>query len=118
VAATDNKDLKASFSTYGKWVDVAAPGVNVYSTFPVDGSVLVSQNNRSAGYDIESGTSMASPIVAAVAALTWSTAAGTSNSSVRAKVESTAEKTAGTGSYWAYGRVNAYRAVGGTDPGV
>ncbi len=34
VAATDNRDVKASFSTYGKWVDVAAPGVNVYSTFP------------------------------------------------------------------------------------
>jgi thermitase len=118
VAATDNKDLKASFSTYGKWVDVAAPGVKVYSTFPTDGSVLASQNGRSAGYDIESGTSMASPIVAAVAALTWSTAAGTSNASVRAKVESTADKISGTGSYWAYGRVNAYRAVGGTDPKV
>ncbi|MGX1162001.1 thermitase [Arthrobacter sp. SLBN-100] len=118
VAATDNKDVKASFSSYGKWVDVAAPGVNVYSTFPVGGSVLVSQNGRSPGYDIESGTSMASPIVAAVAALTWSTAAGTSNAAVRAKVESTAEKITGTGSSWAYGRVNAYRAVGGTDPGV
>ncbi|HEX9228576.1 MAG TPA: S8 family serine peptidase, partial [Arthrobacter sp.] len=33
VAATDNSDAKASFSTYGaSWVDVAAPGVNVYST--------------------------------------------------------------------------------------
>lgn len=35
VAATDNFDAKASFSTYGaSWVDIAAPGVNVYSTFP------------------------------------------------------------------------------------
>jgi thermitase len=118
VAATDNKDVRASFSSYGKWVDVAAPGVNVYSTFPMGGFVLGDQNHRSPGYDIESGTSMASPVVAAVAALTWSTAAGISNESVRKKVESTAENITGTGSSWKYGRVNAYRAVGGTDPGV
>ena len=34
VAATDNKDQKASFSSYGNWVDVAAPGVNIFFTFP------------------------------------------------------------------------------------
>ena len=35
VAATDNNDAKAPFSTYGaSWVDIAAPGANVYSTFP------------------------------------------------------------------------------------
>ncbi|WP_342028993.1 S8 family serine peptidase [Arthrobacter crystallopoietes] len=48
VAATDNNDAKASFSTYGaKWVDVAAPGVNVYSTFPNHDFVLARQHNRS-----------------------------------------------------------------------
>ena len=50
VAATDNNDAKASFSTYGaSWVDVAAPGVNVYSTFPNHTFVLGTQNNRSLG---------------------------------------------------------------------
>ena len=45
VAATDNRDAKASFSTYGaSWVDIAAPGVNVYSTFPNHTFVLGTQN--------------------------------------------------------------------------
>jgi subtilisin family serine protease len=33
VAATDNTDHKASFSNYGSWVDVSAPGVNIRSTY-------------------------------------------------------------------------------------
>jgi thermitase len=116
VAATDNTDAKASFSTYGKWVDVAAPGVNVYSTFPNHPFYLGTQNGRSMGYDIASGTSMASPIVAAVAALAWSSHAGATNTSVRANVELTAENITGTGTYWAHGRVNACKAVGCVQP--
>ncbi|MFF1384698.1 S8 family serine peptidase [Arthrobacter sp. NPDC058288] len=112
VAATDNTDAKASFSTYGaSWVDVAAPGVNVYSTFPNHSFVLGTQNNRSFGYDVGNGTSMSSPIVAATAALAWSSHPGATQQSVRANVESTADKISGTGTYWAYGRVNADRAV-------
>jgi thermitase len=114
VAATDNNDAKASFSTYGKWVDVAAPGVNVYSTFPKHPFALGTQNGREMGYDIISGTSMASPVVAGVAALVWSTPAGTANTAVRAKVESSADASvSGTGTYWAHGRVNACKAVAG-----
>lgn len=113
VAATDNNDAKASFSTYGNWVDVAAPGVNVYSTFPKHPFAIGRQSGRSMGYDVASGTSMASPVVAGVAALVWSTPAGTANTAVRAKVESTAEAIDGTGTDWAHGRVNACEAVSG-----
>ena len=113
VAATDNNDAKASFSTYGNWVDVAAPGVNVYSTFPKHPFVIGSSSGRSMGYDIASGTSMASPVVAGVAALVWSSPAGTANTSVRASVESTADKIDGTGTDWVHGRVNACKAVAG-----
>lgn len=112
VAATDNNDAKASFSTYGaSWVDIAAPGVNVYSTFPNHTFVLGTQNKRSFGYDVGNGTSMSSPIVAATAALAWSSNPGATPTSIRSKVESTADKIAGTGTNWAHGRVNAYNAV-------
>ncbi len=112
VGATDNNDAKASFSTYGaSWVDVAAPGVNVYSTFPNHPFVLGSQNNRSEGYDVGNGSSMSSAIVAGAAALAWSSHPVATNTSIRADVETTADKVAGTGTDWAYGRVNAASAV-------
>jgi thermitase len=112
VGATDNNDAKASFSTYGDtWVDVAAPGVNVYSTFPNHKFVIARQSGRSYGYDVGSGTSMAAPVVAGVAALAWRSHVGATNESVRANVELTAEMKQGQESYWAHGRVNANDAV-------
>ncbi|MDQ0851285.1 thermitase [Arthrobacter sp. B3I9] len=111
VGATDNTDAKASFSTFGPWVDVAAPGVSVYSTFPNHDFVLATQSGRSQGYDIGSGTSMATPVVAATAALVWSKDPAAANSAVRAKVESTTDAIDGVGTYWAHGRVNANNAV-------
>src|SRR3990167_7535642 len=101
VAATDNRDQKASFSEFGKWVDIAAPGVNVFSTFPNHPYKI----NKSPNYDYGSGTSMATPMVSAAAALVWSTPYGISNSQVRARVELTADDISGTGSLPASGRV-------------
>ena len=107
VAATDQTDAKASFSTYGSWVDVAAPGVSIYSTLPNHSNSIGTVN-----YGYLSGTSMATPHVAGLAALVWSTTSyGTSNTSVRSRIQSTADKIAGTGTYWQYGRINAYTAV-------
>jgi thermitase len=97
VAATDQNDQKASFSNFGTWVDVAAPGVDIYSTIT---------NNQYASY---SGTSMASPVVAGVAGLL--AAQGKNASQIRAALEGTADPVTGTGTLFQNGRVNAAKAV-------
>ncbi|HEX3335950.1 MAG TPA: S8 family serine peptidase, partial [Jatrophihabitans sp.] len=57
---------RASFSDFGPWVTLAAPGVGIYSTTPRAGSEFFP--NRT-GYSTGDGTSFASPIVAGEAAL-------------------------------------------------
>jgi thermitase len=64
VAATDHYDNLASFSNFGSWVDVAAPGTNILSAYPSAGCGGVENC-----YSWMSGTSMASPIGAGAAAL-------------------------------------------------
>ena len=102
VAATDHNDVRASFSNYGSWVDVAAPGANILSTTMSD------------TYGSKSGTSMATPHVAGLAGLLSSTGSTTSNSAVQNQIEATADDIAGTGTSWTHGRINACAALSGT----
>ncbi len=106
VAATDKNDKKAGWSSYGRWVSVAAPGVSILSTMPTFKNKIGLLN-----YGFLSGTSMATPHVSGLAALIWSTTYGVNNSSVRRRIEQTADKITGTGKYWIYGRINALAAV-------
>jgi thermitase len=99
VGALESNDGRASFSNYGA-VPIAAPGVMVLST------------GKDGDYTWMSGTSMATPHAAGVAALIWASSYGTSNQSVVARLFSTADRVAGTGQQWTYGRVNASAAVG------
>ena len=110
VAATDANDQKASWSSYSsKWMDVAAPGVDIFSTFPNHTYAI----GKSLNYDYGSGTSMSTPHVAGLAGLVWATGLCTDNACVRNRIESTADRIAGTGTYWIHGRINACKAVGG-----
>ncbi len=57
VAATNESDAKADFSQFGAWIDLAAPGTNILSTY---------LDNL---YAYGNGTSMSTPVVSSVAAL-------------------------------------------------
>jgi subtilisin family serine protease len=101
VAATDNADAIASFSTRNASVDIAAPGVLILSTL------------RTGDYGFMSGTSMAAPHVAAVAALVRSANPGWSATQVETALERTAVDlgTAGRDDLFGYGRIDAAAAL-------
>ncbi|MBF8304774.1 MAG: peptidase and subtilisin kexin sedolisin [Dehalococcoidia bacterium] len=104
VAATDRNDVKASFSNYGSWVDIAAPGVDIYSTLP-------NHNNRIGlkNYGYLSGTSMATPFVAGVAALVAARYPAWTNNDIRNRLLASTDPT--TGFSTSLGRVNALKSV-------
>jgi thermitase len=109
VAATDQSDVRAFFSNFGTWVDVAAPGRSIFSTI-VPGAADC-QGAPIGSFGTCSGTSMATPHVAGLAALVQSSCGLTNAQSVIDRITSTADAIAGTGSDWLFGRINAARAV-------
>jgi thermitase len=100
VAATDSNDCVASWSSQGDWVDVAAPGVDIYSTLP---------GNK---YGYKSGTSMAAAHVSGLAGLLFALENdrnndGLVNDEVRAAIENGCDGLTGA----VKGRINAFNAV-------
>ncbi len=112
VAATDSDDRRSSFSSFGYWVDLAAPGSNIYGTWQP--STYTPGNN---------GTSFSSPLVAGVAALVkalhkdWKPQAIAEQ--VRLACDDMSSQNPGFDRRLGYGRLNAQRAVAAsTTPGV
>ncbi len=101
VAATDSNDLRTSWSSYGSYVDISAPGLSIYTTV------------RGGGYSNASGTSLSSPIVAATAALMISANNNLSPTDIDQILKSTAFDlgAAGYDIYYGAGRVDAAKAV-------
>jgi subtilisin family serine protease len=97
VASTTLSDTRSSFSNYGTWVEAAAPGSSIYSTW------------INSGYDTIDGTSMATPHVAGLAGLLASQ--GLTNAQIRQRICDSSDKIDGTGTTWTCGRINAARAV-------
>jgi len=109
VAATTSSDTRASFSNYGPHVDVAAPGLSIYST----GWTGDTRSNCISRYCYKSGTSMATPFVSGLAALVLSMNSDLSPDEVETIIEQTADDLGAPGrdDKYGWGRVNAYQAV-------
>jgi subtilisin family serine protease len=111
VAATDQSDCKADFSNYGAWVDIAAPGVNIWSCWhnwsDPDEDYVTNMD----------GTSMATPMAASVAALIWSQNPSLTAFQIKAKLLASTDNIDGLTCNASYagklgaGRLNAYNAV-------
>lgn len=109
VSATDSTNTITSWSSRGTEVDLAAPGLSIYSTY------------KGQTYRTLSGTSMAAPHVAGTAALVLTQTArcdadldgSCSPSEVQDRLQATATDLgiAGPDRLYGYGLVNAYQAI-------
>lgn len=101
VSATDRNNQITNFSNYGYYIDIAAPGLDIYSTMP------------GSSYNYMTGTSMSAPIVSGIAAAVLS-----KNPLLNAaQVDSILTKSAvdvgqkGWDAFYGHGRVDAYKAL-------
>ena len=104
VGATErHNDELASFSNYGSWVDICAPGVRIYSTVP------------DSSYDMAQGTSMSAPMVAGAAALVKNHYPEASNHEIVMKLATGADNidsiNPDKAGLMGYGRLNVYQAL-------
>jgi len=101
VSATDQNDNLASFSDYGNWIALSAPGTNILTT------------SMGGGYQEWQGTSLATPVVASVAALALAADPSLTAQQLVTLLEQNADDLgpAGYDNSFGWGRVNAYRTV-------
>jgi len=106
VAATTSNDTKASFSNYGGWVDVSAPGVNIYNTYSDEYTPMLAYLG---------GTSMSCPMVAGLALLVRSAKPGLTKEQVDSIVINTTDNIDALNPMYigqlGSGRINAFNAL-------
>lgn len=103
VGASDSFDNKASFSNYGTFVDVWAPGDNIWTT------------SSGSGYAQVGGASHAAPLAAGAIAMIWSVNPGLTPDEVENILKSTAESSKGYTPFLVtqggHGRVSTFEAL-------
>jgi thermitase len=116
VAATDRNDQKASYSNYGSWVGISAPGGEIIGS--TTGQIYSTYLNNT--YEWMSGTSMATPLVAGIAGLVRSKYPLLSNSEVVSRIKSKADNIDAQNPFYigklGSGRINAFYALTETNP--
>jgi len=120
VAGTDHSDNRMEDmyefngewvnSSYGDWVDIAAPGENIYTTSPTYHVTLCDTWGYKLNYDVLSGTTLAAPVVAGVAGLVFSKNPDYSPDKVAAILKANSDPYESE-YYLGFGRVNAYKAL-------
>lgn len=106
VGATDENDQPATFSNYGSYVDISAPGVNILST-------VIDPKTGKHGYAALSGTSMATPMVAGLAALVFARHSDWSPEQVSERLRNSSRDLGPRGwdPHFGAGRIDAARAL-------
>ena len=106
VASTDDAGESSSFSNHAPWVDLAAPGEEIFSTVPGD--------RGTDRYATGSGTSFASPLVTGIAALVRAVNPGWSQTQVASRLEASARDLGprGIDDSYGHGLVDAAAALG------
>ncbi len=101
--ATDSNDNKASFSAYGPFVDVMAPGVSVTTTSSASNS----------SYSAVSGTSFSCPFTAGLIGMIWSADPSLTPDEVESILKQGCDDlgTPGVDNTFAYGRINAFESL-------
>jgi cell wall-associated protease len=107
VGSVSNNGTTSVFSNFGGQIDILAPGDSIVSTYPTG---LESANLRITGYEMLSGTSQASPMVAAVAATLKSVNPKITNSEIEARLLLSTQ-TPVSANAGLYGMVNLKRAL-------
>ena len=109
VAASNSGDGKSEFSSFGTWVDITAPGSNIFTT-------AYSFQSGESTYTSTQGTSFSSPITAGACALIWSAHPEFSSAQVAALIQSSCDNiddvNPGYEGLLGHGRVNLLKALG------